>query len=173
MTFPPLRRLGACILGEPSVLLGEQLAVRSRRGDLRFVGQGEHSFARIPWTAARWGRGRLASSAIAAPSLYDRATAEPMTAIATDGATATMPPMVLATAPPRTKGPRRLKTVAIKIAWSGDAARVRHQGSNGVGCIVQPVASSRTRAPSAPRSRAPDPSSNHSGTARSGKHGSW
>ena len=52
------------------------------------------------------------------------ASPEPMTAIATEGATATMPPIVLATAAPRSNGPRRLKKEAIKIAWNGVAARV-------------------------------------------------
>jgi hypothetical protein len=47
-----------------------------------------------------------------------------MTAVAADGATDTMPPIVSATAAPTSSGPTRLKIEAITIACSGVAARV-------------------------------------------------
>jgi hypothetical protein len=47
-----------------------------------------------------------------------------MTAVAADGATDTMPPIVSATAAPTNSGPIKLKIEAITIACSGVAARV-------------------------------------------------
>src|SRR5512132_342727 len=49
---------------------------------------------------------------------------EPITAIASDGETVTIPPIVSATAAPSSNGPRRLKNVARTIACEGRAARV-------------------------------------------------
>ena len=49
---------------------------------------------------------------------------DPITAVAADGATVTMPPIVSATAAPTSSGPSMLKIEAITIACSGVAARV-------------------------------------------------
>ena len=51
---------------------------------------------------------RFHASAAASPA--------PITSVAADGATVTMPAMVSATAAPRSNGPSRLKTDASKIA---------------------------------------------------------
>ena len=44
------------------------------------------------------------------------ASPDPITSVAADGATVTMPPIVSATAAPRSSGPSRLKTEASTIA---------------------------------------------------------
>ena len=49
---------------------------------------------------------------------------DPMTAVATDGATVRMPPIVSATAAPTSSGPTMLKIEAITIDWTGVAARL-------------------------------------------------
>ena len=64
---------------------------------------------------------------------------EPITAIASDGETVTIPPIVSATAAPSSNGPRRLKNAARTIACEGRAARVGRQRRDCVRGVVEPI----------------------------------